>query len=390
MRALQPQSFHRGRKRRAGLIIAAKRALLSAAALAMAMALSDAARAAAPSSSIPVIPVTASTVPKSPVPRDTNPYGVAFVPTSSAWKKAGAAANPGDVLVSNFNDSSNEMGQGSTIVDISPTGTTTTFFASPVGGITGLDNGLVALANGFVLVCFIPVTYSPTTQVGQGGIAIINPDGSLNGFVADPTLLNEPWSMTVGDESSSKVTLFVSNLGGGGSVTRVELAFTKSGVTLNKGKGRVLATGFTSQGTASDITHNSFGGPGGLAYNSTTRTLYVASEFDNEIFKIRNALRTISTVQNPLVAYSDPIHLHNPMGLVLSPNGHLIAANADLANVDPDQPSELVEFTIAGDFFAQYSVDTNNGGAFGLAVAQPTAQVKLGAVDDNQNNLTIH
>jgi hypothetical protein len=390
MRALQSQSYHRGRKRRAGLTITAKRSLLSAAALALAMVSSDAARAAAPSSSIPVIPVTASTVPKSPVPRDTNPYGVAFVPTSSAWKKAGAVARPGDVLVSNFNDSSNEMGQGSTIVDISPTGATTTFFASPTASITGLDNGLVALANGFVLVSFVPVTYSPTTQVGQGGIAIINPDGSLNGFVADPTLLNEPWSMTVGDESNSKATLFVSNLGGGGSVTRVELAFTKSGVTLNKGKGRVLATGFTSKGTASDITHNSFGGPGGLAFDSTTRTLFVASEFDNAIFKIRSALRTNSTVQNPLVAYADPIHLHNPMGLVLAPNGHLIAANADLVNVDPDQPSELVEFTVAGDFFAQYSVDTNSGGAFGLAVAQPTAQVKLGAVDDNQNNLTIH
>jgi hypothetical protein len=108
------------------------------------------------------------------------------------------------------------------------------------------------------------------------------------------------------------------------------------------------------------------------------------------VFKIRSALRTNSTVANPLVAYDDPTHLHNPMGLVLVPNGHLIAANADLVNVDPDLPSELVEFTVGGDFFAQYSVDTNSGGAFGLAVAQPTAQVKLGAVDDNQNNLTIH
>lgn len=392
MRALQPRSFCRRRNLRPQLTIAIWNALMGAVASILVLASCDVAGAAGPSSSLPIIPVTTSTVPNAPASEDQNPYGVAFVPTSLAWKKASAAARPGDVLVSNFNDSSNEMGQGSTIVDISPTGVKTTFFETGALGIFGFDNGLVTLKNGLVLASFIPVTYnhSGPVQIGQGGIAIINPDGTLDGAVADPTLLNEPWSMTVGEESSSKVTLFVSNLGGGGSVSRVEIAFTKNGVTLNKGTGRVLATGFTSQDTLADITDNSFGGPGGLALDPRTRTLFVASEFDNKIYKILNALRTNNTLVNPVVAYNDTTHLHGPMGLVFAPNGHLITANADAINIDPDQPSELVEFTIGGNFFSQYSVDSNKGAAFGLAIEQPTAQVKLGVVDDNQNNITIH
>src|SRR5579864_3985784 len=60
--------------------------------------------------------VNASTVPAN---GDVNPYGVAFVPEGVA---RGGKLHAGDVLVSNFNNSNNLQGTGSTIVAISPNG----------------------------------------------------------------------------------------------------------------------------------------------------------------------------------------------------------------------------------------------------------------------------
>ena len=76
-------------------------------------------------------PVTASTVPAN---GDVNPYGVAFVPEGFA---SGGTLKPGDLLVSNFNASSNQQGTGTTIVRITPDGHTSTFFQGNAGlGLT--------------------------------------------------------------------------------------------------------------------------------------------------------------------------------------------------------------------------------------------------------------
>ena len=77
-----------------------------------------------------------STIPKN---GDLNPYGVAFVPPNFP---SGGLLVPGDILVSNFNNSNNMQGTGTTIIKltpngiISPAGTATTFFTSPVIGLT--------------------------------------------------------------------------------------------------------------------------------------------------------------------------------------------------------------------------------------------------------------
>ncbi len=88
--------------------------------------------------------------------------------------------------------------------------------------------------------------------------------------------------------------------------------------------------------------------------------------------------------------FDDATKLHGPLMLSLAPTGHLIVANSDGSNADPNQPSELVEFTTTGQFVAQYSVDPNNGGAFGVNVTTVGfATVRLAAVDDNANVLKI-
>src|SRR5579864_4737775 len=56
-------------------------------------------------------PQVLSTVPSN---GDVNPYGVAFVPSGFP---SGGLLEPGDILVSNYNNNQNLQGTGSTIVD---------------------------------------------------------------------------------------------------------------------------------------------------------------------------------------------------------------------------------------------------------------------------------
>ena len=63
-----------------------------------------------------------------PANGDQNPYGVAFVPPGFP---TGGTLSPGDILVSNFNNSANQQGTGTTIVDIKPNGSRVTLLPGP-------------------------------------------------------------------------------------------------------------------------------------------------------------------------------------------------------------------------------------------------------------------
>jgi hypothetical protein len=89
------------------------------------------------------------------------------------------------------------------------------------------------------------------------------------------------------------------------------------------------------------------------------------------------------------VIFKDDTHLHGPLALILAPNGDLIASNGDAVNGDPKQPSELVEFTRHGKFVSQFSIDPNQGGAFGIAAATFGDELRFAAVDDNTNSLDV-
>jgi len=72
------------------------------------------------------------------------------------------------------------------------------------------------------------------------------------------------------------------------------------------------------------------------------------------------------------------------------PNGHFVIANSDGSNVDPNQPSELVEYMPNGTFLNQMPVDPNNGGAFGVQINNlGWGTFRMAAVDDNSNTLNI-
>jgi hypothetical protein len=96
-----------------------------------------------------------STIPPAPASPDLNPYGVAFVPNGFP---SGGKLNPGDILVSNFNDPDNTQGTGITITKVAPDGETSTFFqgtfSPPTDG--GLTTALGVLQRGFVVVGQLP------------------------------------------------------------------------------------------------------------------------------------------------------------------------------------------------------------------------------------------
>ena len=77
--------------------------------------------------------------------------------------------------------------------------------------------------------------------------------------------------------------------------------------------------------------------------------------------------------------------------MVFGPNGDLLVSNSDGINVDPNQPSEIVEFTVNGQFVGEISVDANiGGGAFGLKATKVINNTyRFAAVDDNANTITI-
>ena len=104
------------------------------------------------------------------------------------------------------------------------------------------------------------------------------------------------------------------------------------------------------------------------------------------------AATTTKNVAKGKLIYSDAAHLHGPLGMIIAPNGHLIVANSDVINSDPNQPSELVEFTKKGEFVKELSVDPSQGGSFGLAVARESdpEEAIFAAVDDNTASLIIY
>ena len=86
---------------------------------------------------------------------------------------------------------------------------------------------------------------------------------------------------------------------------------------------------------------------------------------------------------------NDAVHLHGPLGLALAPNGDLVSTQSDAINQDPNQLSEVVEFTPAGKFVAEFQVDPNAGSAFGLAIRSRGDGFVFATVDDTTAVLDI-
>jgi hypothetical protein len=146
----------------------------------------------------PIVPelTTTPTLSVSTVPSngDLNPYGVAFIPHGFP---TGGSLNAGDIIVSNFNDSANVQGAGTTIVSISPSGQQSLFFQGQPG--LGFTTALGSLKRGFVLVGSVPTTDGTCGTIGQTSLLILDRSGALVTTLADPKLLDGPWDLTIND-----------------------------------------------------------------------------------------------------------------------------------------------------------------------------------------------
>ena len=324
----------------------------------------------------PFLPASVRVVSTIPANGDLNPYGVATVPNEFP---AGGKINSGDILVSNFNNSSNAQGTGTTIVRLQASGPSTLFFqgTAPLGLTTALN----VLRAGFVLVGNFP---SPDLSgmcatAKAGSILVINKNGSQVGSIVDPSI-DGPWDSTLVDQGKT-AKLFVAN-GLSGIVVRLDLEVGPNGVSLKK------ATQIASYGHQCDpVTF--VDAPTGLVYDSRRDVLFVASSLDNAIFEVSDAGDRTTDGGKGKIIYQDHIHLHGPLAMAMAPNGHLVVSNNDAVNPDPNQPSEIVEFTVQGKFVRQMSVDQNPGGAFGLNVATFGDEARFAFVDDNTNSLAI-
>jgi len=334
----------------------------------------------------------ASTVPAN---GDVNPYGVAVVPRSTG------ALVRGHVLVSNFNNSNNQQGTGTTIVDIAPDGTVKVFAQISASGLpgdcpggVGLTTGLVVLRSGWVIVGSLPTSNGMSATAQAGCLLVLNSQGKVVetfSGTSNGAQINGPWDMTaldVGDFAE----LFVTNVlngtvAGGGSVinqaTVVRIVITapnsnQGGQNSNPSEllRTVIGSGF---GAKTDPTALVIGPTGvGLGADGT---LYVADTVANRIAAIPNAVfRTSSAGTGNTVTTGGS--LMGPLGLAIAPIGNILTTNGGDGN--------LVETTPSGTQVNHEKIDTTGVGAgdlFGLAVAPGGKGIYY--VNDGNNTLNL-
>jgi DNA-binding beta-propeller fold protein YncE len=284
-------------------------------------------------------PNTISTI-SSTVPGngDVNPYGIFRIPRTVGNLKRG------NILVSNFNNSSNLQGTGTTLVEIAPNGTFSQFaqidpttLPGPCPGGVGLTTALVVLRSGWVIVGSLPTTDGTSATAQAGCLIVLDSHGNVVETITDP-LINGPWDMSVfdaggGDDNQSREsTLFVTNVLNGtvarngnllndGTVVRIRL-HASSVYAPTVDSLTVIGSGFSERTDPAALVI----GPTGVALSKNGRTLYVADTLNNRIAAIDNPLDRSSSGGTGATLTSGGT-LNFPLGLTLAVNGDVLTVN---------------------------------------------------------------
>jgi hypothetical protein len=323
---------------------------------------------------------------------DVNPYGVAVVPASVG------ALHQGAVLVSNFNNSTNQQGTGSTIMQISPTGQQSVFATisltpqQPCPGGVGLTTALAVFRNGTVVVGSLP-TNGPNagTSAGEqaGCLIVLNSAGNVVRTISGGHI-NGPWDMTgrqVGDDAVLFVTNVLNGLSptdppttivNGGTVVRVVLDL----LTYRVHSETVIANGLPERNDPTALVV----GPTGVGLSFNGAVLYVASTEDSRI----TAVPAPFFLQRPLVGPGFTVtsagSLNAPLGLTVAPNGDIITVNGGDGNAVETVPVGGQQITTAQlDNTTVPGLPNGNGTLFGIALT-PNGK-GLYFVDDGSNTL---
>ena len=328
----------------------------------------------------------ASTVPAN---GDLNPYGLVTVPATVG------TLTEGNLLVSNFNNSANLQGTGTTIMQITPDGVVSQFAqisASMLqgkcpGGI-GLTTALVALKTGWVIVGSLPTTDGTSATAKAGCVLVLDSNGTVVETFSGHGI-NWPWDMTAWDDGEN-VSLFVTNVlngtvaGGGnvvhrGSVLRLNLKI-ENGMMPTLESTTTVGSGFAEKTDPAALVI----GPTGVHLGGTSgTTLYVADSINNRIKSISNAIkRTTSAGTGTLVTKGGT--LNDPLGLTAKPNGNIITVNGDDGFALVTSPSGTQTSKILLDNSGN---PPGSGALFGVTFV---SGVGLYYVDDATNTLNLY
>ncbi len=407
-----------------------ERALLNAALphvkhLAVPAEVSAAKRAAGPIvPSLSSAPTSSTTT--EPANGDLDPSGLAVVP---AGFPGGGLIHAGEYLVSNFNNSTNTPGTGTTIVAIKPgqnPATAPVFFTSQAGG---LDESLTVLKSGFVIVGNVPTTDG---TIGPGSLQIINRFGQVVQTLSDANtnsnLFDGPWASAVNDKGNT-VQLFVSNVESG-AITRINFKVVKKHghANLKVASTTQIASGYTVMTAARSVpstnvyvqtnlvsdgavpaqqTDANLLDPWGLSF-TTTGPFWVsdqAADFGG------SGATTVYSVSSAQPATSSGAQL--VVGVANQGNAAPSSANGPTGQVSPAAPlittSSTADFQLGGGqaqfIFANLdgSISAWNGGATstieatvagasftGLAIGNTsTGAAQLYAADQNSGNIDV-
>lgn len=324
-----------------------------------------------------------------PANGDVNPYGVAIVPRTTG------ALVRGHVLISNFNNSGNLQGTGTTIVQVAPDGSMSLFsqlsatgLNGPCPGGVGLTTALAVLRSGWVIVGSLPTSDGSAATARAGCLIVLDnmghPVETLSG--GD---INGPWDMTAVD-LGERAVLFVTNvLNGtvaaagsnvaGGTVLRIVLDVPDAddGGMPAESSRTVIASGFNERTDPAALVI----GPTGVGLGQKG-VLYVADTLANSVDGIPDALFR-STNAGTGVTVSSGGAMNGPLGLAVTQNGHILVTNGADGNMVEIEPKDGSQVAVKG----VDSTGAGGGTLFGLAVAHGPTGVYF--VNDGNNTLNL-
>ncbi len=343
------------------------------------------------------ITTLSSTVPSN---GDVNPYGLVKIPRTIG------NLTEGNYLVSNFNDSGNSQGTGSTIVQISPNGAFSLFAqidptklpgACP-GGV-GLTTALAVLKTGWVIVGSLPTTDGMSDTAGAGCLIVIDSGGNVAETFYG-SLINGPWDM-VSSDNQHQAVLFVTNVLNGtvaangsvvnqGTVLRINLAVSEDRMPWLESI-TVIGSGFSERTDPAALVI----GPTGVGiscrhddgdcdnnWDDNEAVVYVADSLNNRIATIGHPFTRMFSAGTGRTLTSGG-SLNDPLGLNVAPDGHIFVVNGD--------DGFVTEITPAGKQIAKQLIDSSgtppgSGALFGVLFDPAHGLV---FVDDATNTLNL-
>lgn len=326
--------------------------------------------------------LVASTVPGN---GDVNPYGVAVVRHSQGM------LHRDSVLVSNFNNSKNLQGTGSTIVEISPTGHRTVFAHIAKRGLPGACPGGIGLTTalviirGWVFVGSLPSSDGQAATAKAGCLLVLDRNGHVRETITHG--INGPWDATAATNGGRSL-LFVTNVLNGtvkakgnvvkrGTVVRLSLAFRHGHLPMVT-RSTIVGSGFSEQTNAAAFVV----APTGLGIGRHGR-LYVADTGMNRITVIEHALtrRTSAGTGRELTSGG---FLNAPLGLVVAPNDDVLTVNGGNGRIVETSSDNGKQ--VASRFLDRSGSPPGGGALFGLGIAPHGG---LYYVDDAANTLRL-